>query len=95
MDLLKDLNEAQRAAVEYIDGPSLVIAGAGSGKTRAEILALRRSPRIAALLAAEFAKSNKKILQDQVGGVVGAQWGGSITGCSSSATVKGMCFGYL
>ena len=28
MDLLKDLNEAQRAAVEYIDGPSLVI-GAG------------------------------------------------------------------
>ena len=27
-----------------------------------------------------------------VGGVVGAQWGGSITGCSSSATVKGMVY---
>ena len=37
---------------------------------RDEILALRRSPRISALLAAEFAKSNKKILEDQIGAKV-------------------------
>ncbi|MEO1382716.1 MAG: UvrD-helicase domain-containing protein, partial [Bacteroidota bacterium] len=34
MDFLKDLNESQREAVVHVNGPQMVIAGAGSGKTR-------------------------------------------------------------
>ena len=34
LEYLKNLNEAQKQAVTHLDGPLLIVAGAGSGKTK-------------------------------------------------------------
>ncbi|NUM73440.1 UvrD-helicase domain-containing protein, partial [candidate division KSB1 bacterium] len=51
--ILYDLNEQQRAAVEYRDGPLTIIAGAGTGKTRVITF------RIAYLVAAQIARPDQ------------------------------------
>ena len=78
MDFLNELNKSQLEAVTYNNGPSLVIAGAGSGKTRvltykiAYLLSQGMSP--ASILALTFTNKASREMRKRIGELVGYQY---------------------
>ncbi|MHA1567373.1 MAG: ATP-dependent helicase, partial [Alphaproteobacteria bacterium] len=83
---LAALNEGQRTAVETIDGPVLILAGAGTGKTRAlttrlaHILRLRRAQpweMLAVTFTNKAAREMRERVRDLIGGPAEALWLGT------------------
>ena len=77
IDILSELNEGQRVAVEYCDGASLVIAGAGSGKTRVLTYKiawlLEQGMKPWQILALTFTNKAAREMKDRIGRLVGEE----------------------
>ncbi len=91
-DYLKNLNEAQIQAVTYLNGPLLIVAGAGSGKTK--VLTSRIAHIIKAkkaypnqILAVTFTNKAAKEMQSRVSSILGA----GATGLSWLGTFHSIC----
>jgi DNA helicase II / ATP-dependent DNA helicase PcrA len=97
MDFLEGLNPRQREAVQHVEGPLLVLAGAGSGKTRvithriAHLLSEHRVPGWA-VLAVTFTNKAATELRDRVRGLLSSMPAGSVSESAPSvATFHSFC----
>ena len=91
-DYLKNLNKAQKDAVTHIDGPLLIVAGAGSGKTK--VLTTRIANIIKEkkafpnqILAVTFTNKAAKEMQNRVSQILGS----SAVGLSWLGTFHSIC----
>ena len=91
-DYLKNLNDAQKEAVLYLDGPLLIVAGAGSGKTKvltsriANIIKEKKAfPN--QILAVTFTNKAAKEMQNRVSNILGS----TAVGLSWLGTFHSIC----
>ena len=87
------LNTAQQAAVEAQDGPQLILAGAGSGKTRTVVhrighLIANRGYAPHRILAVTFTNKAAKELQQRLSELIGDGGGGVVSGTFHSISLK-------
>ncbi|MCF6208754.1 MAG: UvrD-helicase domain-containing protein, partial [Ghiorsea sp.] len=87
------LNTAQQAAVEAEDGPQLILAGAGSGKTRTVVhrighLIANRGYAPHRILAVTFTNKAAKELQQRLSDLIGDGGGGVISGTFHSISLR-------
>ena len=91
-DYLKNLNKAQKEAVTYLDGPLLIVAGAGSGKTKVlttRIANIIKEKKAFAnqILAVTFTNKAAKEMQIRVSKILGS----SAIGLSWLGTFHSIC----
>ena len=91
-DYLKNLNKAQKEAVTHLDGPLLIVAGAGSGKTRvltARIANIIKEKKAFPnqILAVTFTNKAAKEMQTRVSNIIGS----TAVGLSWLGTFHSIC----